>query len=54
MYGWFNQNFDFNLRRDHQKIPYEGRDYESVDDKLCPEKWRENNSDIRRLMIHLK
>ena len=24
------QNFDFNLRRDHQKISYERRDYESV------------------------
>ena len=25
--------FDFNLRRDHQKISYERRDYESVDEK---------------------
>ena len=24
---------NFNLRRDHQKIPYERRDYESVDEK---------------------
>ena len=24
---------DFNLRRDHQKISYERRDYESVDEK---------------------
>ena len=27
------QNFDFNLRRDHQKISYERRDYESVVEK---------------------
>ena len=27
-----SKNFDFNLRRDHQKISYERRDYESVDD----------------------
>ena len=24
------------LRRDHQKIPYERRDYESVDEKTLP------------------
>ena len=29
----FNQNFDFNLRKDHQKISYERRNYVSVDDK---------------------
>ena len=29
----FNKNFGFNLRRDHQKIFYERRDYESVDEK---------------------
>ena len=27
------QNFDFKIRRDHQKISYERRDYESVDEK---------------------
>ena len=27
------QNFDFNLRRDHQKISYERPDYEFVDEK---------------------
>ena len=27
------QNLDFNLRRDHQKISYERRDYDSVDEK---------------------
>ena len=39
-----SKNFDFNLRRDHQKISYERRDYESVDERaylrLCPEKLR--------------
>ena len=29
----FRQNFDFILRRDHQIISYERRNYESVDDK---------------------
>ena len=29
----FSKTFDFNLRRDHQKISYERRDYESVDEK---------------------
>ena len=29
----FSKNFDFNLRRDHQKNSYERRDYESVDEK---------------------
>ena len=28
-----SQNFDFNLRRDHRKISYYRRDYESVDEK---------------------
>ena len=28
-----SKNFDFNLRRDHQKISYDRRDYESVDEK---------------------
>ena len=27
------QNFDFKIRRDHQKISYERRDYESVGEK---------------------
>ena len=32
----FDQNFNFNLRRDHQKNSYERRAYESVDEKsLC-------------------
>ena len=29
----FSRHFDFNLRRDHQKISFERRDYESVDEK---------------------
>ena len=29
----FSKTFDFILRRDHQKISYERRDYESVDEK---------------------
>ena len=29
----FSIHFDFNLRRDHQKISFERRDYESVDEK---------------------
>ena len=38
IYDTFSQNFDFNLRRDHQKKKkkknsYERRDYESVDEK---------------------
>ena len=33
MYDTFSQNFDFNLRGDHQKISYEHRNYESVDEK---------------------
>ena len=28
-----SKNFDFNLRRDHQKISFERLDYESVDEK---------------------
>ena len=32
-YDKFSQNFDFNLRRNHQKISYERGDYESVDEK---------------------
>ena len=29
----FSKTFDFNFRREHQKISYERRDYESVDKK---------------------
>ena len=30
------QNFDFKVRRDRQKVSYERRDYESVDERnLC-------------------
>ena len=29
----FSEIFDFNLRRDHKKISYERRNYESVDGK---------------------
>ena len=29
----FTKNFDFNLKRDHQKISYKRRAYESVDEK---------------------
>ena len=36
----FTKNFDFNLRRDHEKISYERRAYESVDKSL--EKRRKN------------
>ena len=32
-YRTFDQNFNFNLRRDHQKNSYERRAYESVDEK---------------------
>ena len=31
-YGILSRNFDFNLRRDPEKICYERRDYDSVDD----------------------
>ena len=30
-YSMFEQNFDFKIRNDHQKISYEHRVYESVD-----------------------
>ena len=42
IHAMVSQNFDFNLRRDHQKKKsYERHDYESVDGKsLCPEKLR--------------
>ena len=33
IYGTFRQNFDFNLISGHQKISYDRRDYESVDEK---------------------
>ena len=29
----FDLNFNFKIRRDHQKISYERSDYESVDEK---------------------
>ena len=29
----FGQNFDFKIRRDHGKISYESRVYESVDER---------------------
>ena len=32
-YRTFDQNFNFNIRRDHQKNSYERRAYESVDEK---------------------
>ena len=32
-YRTFDQNFIFNLRRDHEKNSYERRAYESVDEK---------------------
>ena len=31
LYSTFYQNFDFKIRREHQKISYERRVYESVD-----------------------
>ena len=32
----YSKNFYFKIRRDHQKISYERRDYKSVDEKsLC-------------------
>ena len=31
--GSFSKSFYFNLRRDNEKISYERRDYESVDEK---------------------
>ena len=33
MYGTFSQNFDLNLRKEHQFFLYERRDYESADEK---------------------
>ena len=33
LWGTLNQNFDINLRRDHQKVSYECPNYESVDEK---------------------
>ena len=36
----FIKNFDFNLRRDHQKITYERRAYESEDKKNYLRLWR--------------
>ena len=32
----FGQNFDFKIRRDHEKISFERRAYESVDGKSLP------------------
>ena len=32
----FDQNFDFKIRREHGKISYERRVYESVDDRSLP------------------
>ena len=32
-FAMYCQNFDFKIRRDHQKISYERRNYESVDEK---------------------
>ena len=32
-YSTFDQNFNFNLRRDPQKISYKRRAYESVDER---------------------
>ena len=29
----FSETFDINFKRDHKKISYERRDYESVDEK---------------------
>ena len=46
--GSFGENFDFNLRRDHQKNLYEHPDYGSVDEKslsLCPDKMVEKIQD---------
>ena len=54
-----SKNFDFKLRRDHQKIFYERCDYVSVDEKAylrpCPEKRENVNSGGKRLKkIHRK
>ena len=46
-YWTFDQNFNFNLRRDHKKISYERRALESVTKRayhrLYPEKTTKNN-----------
>ena len=50
---------NFDLRRDHQKISYERRDYESVDEKslswaICSEKLQKNNSGSKGLHKFIK
>ena len=55
----FGKTFDFNFRRDYQKIPYERRDYESVDEKglswaMSKKKRQKKNSGDKGLnMNHL-
>ena len=47
----FSKNFDFNLRRDHQKISFERRVYESVDEKsYVPKNDEKKNSGGNGLM----
>ena len=48
-----SKNFDFNLRRDHQKTSYERRHYESVDEPVIgyvPKNYEKNNSGSKGLM----
>ena len=52
----FSRHFYFNLRRDHQKISFERRDYESVDEKslslAMPRKtMKKKNSGGKGLML---
>ena len=42
-----NKNFHFNLRRDHQKISYERRDYDSVDEKRLSQATSRKNDEKR-------
>ena len=43
----FGQTFDFKIRRDHEKISYERRAYESVDSKI----YEKNNSGHKGLKL---
>ena len=51
----FSKTFDFNFRRDHQKISYERRDYESVEEKsllgYAPKNDEKENSGGKDKMI---
>ena len=50
----FGHNIDFKIRRHHEKVSYEPRAYESVDNSAKRQPWHQLISDILTVTFHSK